>query len=192
MFAGVISIFALRYYRCDVTQNVIWISGFCNFYINSHNLIKWVPVHNNFWQPQNFESVSYKGIELSSNQNFKLSENWQINNHFNLNFQQAQNVKTKNILPFTPQWTGQNSLEISYKKFKLNYQYRYQGKIFTTTTNTKFLPAYQLHNVSLDFRINRYFQTRININNLLNTYYENIPSRPLPGRYYEFILNFKL
>jgi len=162
------------------------------FYIDSHNLIKWVPVHNNFWQPQNFENVSYKGIELSSNQNIKLSENWQFNNHFNLNFQQAQNVKTKKILPFTPQWIGQNSLDISYKKLKLNYQYRYQGKIFTTTSNTKFLPAYQLHNVSLNFQINRHFKTRININNLLNTYYENIPSRPLPGRFYEFILNFKL
>jgi len=162
------------------------------FYISSRDLIKWVPVNGNFWQPQNFEKVIYKGVEFSTTQQLNIGKNWQFKNRLNFNYQQAKNVKKQKLLPFTPQWTGQNSFSVFYKKITFNYKFHYQGEIFTTTTNTKFMPAYQLHNVSLDFRINRHFQTRININNLLNTYYENIPSRPLPGRYYELILNFKL
>ena len=165
---------------------------FSVFYIDSRNLIKWVPGQNNYWQPQNFESVHYTGVELSFNKNIKLNDNWHIFNRFNINYHRAVNQKTQKLLPYTPQLTGINLLKLSYRVYSLSYRYRYQGLIYTTTTNTKYLPAYHLHSVSLTFYNKNRLNLQFNINNLLNTYYENIQSRPQPGRNYELILNFKI
>ena len=162
------------------------------FYIDSRNLIKWVPGQNNYWQPQNFESVHYSGIELSVNKKIIFNENWHLSNRINVNYHRSINQKTQKLLPYTPKITGINLLKLSYKIYSLTYRYRYQGKIYTTTTNTKFLPAYHLHSVSFTFYNRKHINLQFNINNLLNTYYENIQSRPQPGSNYELILNFKI
>jgi len=162
------------------------------YYIRSRNLIKWVPVTNSFWQPQNFEQVVYKGMEFSWMQLLKPWQKWKIENKFDLNYQHTENLTTGKLLPFTPQWVANNNLSIRYGRFTGNYHYRYQGKIFTTTTNSQFLPPYQIHDVSLGFAMNTHISIQLNINNILNTYYETVPSRPMPGRYEEIILNFKL
>ncbi|HFX18049.1 MAG TPA: TonB-dependent receptor [Flavobacteriales bacterium] len=162
------------------------------YYINSQNLIKWVPANGQFWQPQNFESVIYKGIELSAEQKILISPKFKVAIQTAWTYQTAINSQTNKNIPFTPQWLGQNNIQLTYNHWLLKYHYRYQGKIFTTTSNTNVLPAYHLHNVSLGYHINEHFNIQANINNLLNTYYETVPTRPQPGRYYEFILNFKI
>ncbi len=162
------------------------------FYIDSRNLIKWVPGQNNYWQPQNFASVHYSGVELAIDKKVNFNENWHLSNRINVNYHRSVNQKTQKLLPYTPQITGINLLKLTYKVYSLTYRYRYQGKIYTTTSNTKFLPAYQLHSVSLTFYNRKHINMQLNINNLLNTYYENIQSRPQPGRNYELILNFKI
>jgi len=162
------------------------------FYIDTNNLIKWVPGSNQLWQPENFEKVVYKGFESSFYQHINIGNHFIINNHLDVTWQQAINQNKNKQVPFTPQLLGLDELQLKYKSYALTYRYQYQGKIYTTTTNTNFLPSYHLHGVSLDFQYNEHLSTRFNINNLLNTYYENVPTRPQPGRYYEFILNFKI
>ena len=165
---------------------------FTFFYINSKNLIKWIPGNSQYWHPQNFESVQNSGIELSVIKKFKINKNCDISNKINFDYNHSINLKTGKIMPYTPQITGINIISLTYKRYHIIYRYRYQGKIYTTTTNTKFLPAYSLHNVSLAFNYGSHLKMQFNINNLLNTYYENVPSRPQPGRYYELIFNFKI
>lgn len=162
------------------------------FYINSQNLIKWTPGNNGFWQPNNIEQAVYKGLELNTSKSFNINSKLNIENKTGIAYRQAVNLKNKKQLPFTPQLTGQNTLRIMINKFAVIYHYRYQGKIYTTTSNTKFLPAYHLHNVSLTYNYNRHFKFEIGINNLANAYYENVPTRPQPGRNYEFLINFKI
>ncbi len=162
------------------------------FYIDSHNLIKWVPGQHQYWYPENFETVRYSGIEVSLHKVLKINNSITLSNRIEVNYNRAVNQKNNKLLPFTPQITGLNSFKFVYKSYTLSYRYRYQGKIFTTTTNTKFLPAYHLHSLSLSHNYGQHINIQFNINNLLNTYYENVPSRPQPGRFYEFILNFKI
>ena len=162
------------------------------FYIDSRNLIKWIPGNNQYWYPENFESVQYSGVELAIFKKFNIDKNWALSNKINLDYNRAINLKTGKFLPYTPQITGLNVFNVTYKRYHFVYRYRYQGKIYTTTSNTKFLPAYPLHNVSLAFDYGKHFEIQFNVNNVLNTYYENVPSRPQPGRYYEIILNFKI
>ncbi len=176
-------------YDFNNTQTAFHITG---FYINSQNLIKWTPGNNGLWQPINFEQVVYKGVEISGKQKIKITPKIFIEDEIHGTYQSAINQKSHKVLAFTPQWVGQNTLNLRFSKFLWTYHYRYQGKIYTTTSQTKFLPAYHLHNVSLTYRYNRHFKFRINVNNLLNTYYENVPTRPQPGRNYEFIINFKI
>ncbi len=162
------------------------------FYIDSKNLIKWILGQNQYWHPENFESVRYSGIELSARKTLKINDKLHFSNQTNINYNRAVNRANQKFLPYTPQLTGLNIFNITYKTYALSYLYRYQGKIYTTTTNTKYLPAYQIHSLSLSHNYNQHINFQFNINNLLNTYYENIPSRPQPGRYYELILNFKI
>ncbi len=162
------------------------------FYIDNQNLIKWIPGDNQIWYPENFESVRYSGTELTINKTLIINDKWRISNQININYNRAVNCKNLKLLPYTPQLTGLNLFNLSYKSLSLSYRYNYQGKIYTTTTNTKYLPAYQLHSLSLSHNFGQHINIQFNIHNLLNTYYENVPSRPQPGRYYEFILNFKI
>ena len=161
------------------------------FLINSHNLIKWTPGAQ-LWQPQNFETVTYKGLEISGEKKIKSYSKIILSDEFHLTYQQAINHKTEKYLAFTPQLMGLNILSFKYKKFGFQYRFRYQGRIYTTSTNSKYLPAYQLHHVSLAYYFNRHINILINLNNILNTYYENVPTRPQPGRNYELIFNFKI
>ena len=162
------------------------------FYINSSNLIKWIPVTNLFWQPENFESVHYSGVELLVSKILKINQNWLLSEKIDVNYNHSVNLKNNKLLPYTPQFTGLNTLKLAYKSYTLSYRFKYQGKIYTTTTNTKFLPAFPLHSLSLSCDYGQHINMQLNINNLLNTYYENIPSRPQPGRFYELMLNFKI
>ncbi len=162
------------------------------FNIKSGNLIKWIPISNNFWQPVNFASVTSKGVEVSFSYKKSVSHTWHLAETIQFNYHKVSNDNTGKILPFMPKYVGNNLLSMHHKKWFFTYHFHYQGRIFTTTSNTKFLPAYQLHNLSLTFKTNRHWQVSFRIKNVLNAYYETIPSRPLPGRSYEFILNFKL
>ena len=162
------------------------------FLINSQNLIKWIPGDNQFWHPENFESVRYSGIEFSTRKMFKINNKISLYNKTEVNYNHAVNRKNLKLLPYTPQFTGINLLKISYKDYAMSYRYKYQGKIYTTTTNTKFLPAYHIHSLSLVYNYRQHFNIQFNINNLLNTFYENIPAHPQPGRFYELIFNFKI
>ncbi len=162
------------------------------FYIHTSNLIKWVPVSGDFWQPQNFETVTSQGVETTISVFTTLFKNWTLEDELSLNYHKVLNNETQKLLPFTPQLLGNNNLRFSYRKCQLAYHFHYQGKIYTTTTNTKYLPSYQLHDLSLAFRLNTHWQSTLSLKNIFNTYYETIPSRPLPGRSYEITLNFKL
>ena len=53
------------------------------------------------------------------------------------------------------------------------------------------LPAYMLHHVSFGKQLHR-FRIEFKINNLLNTDYQTILWRAMPGRSYEIYLEFKL
>lgn len=162
------------------------------FFIHSDDLIKWTPDNNQYWSPKNFESVSHKGIEIAFDSQASLWDKIQFSTLIHYTYQQVKDLKTNKLIPYTPMQTGSAEIRLHYKKLRLAYTNHFQGKIFTTTSNTLFMKATDIHNVSLQFQINKHFGLEGSVQNLLNTYYESFPTRPLPGRNYQININYKI
>jgi iron complex outermembrane receptor protein len=161
------------------------------FYINSSDLIKWIPTDKQIWQPVNFDKIIYKGLELETGLRIKLKQ-LRLTNNLQFTYQLPVNRNTGKILTYTPQILAQNIFQLNYKKFNWQYTGRYQGKMFTTANNSRYLSDYLIHNTSFSFQINDKIRLKALINNVLNTYYESFPSRPQPGRNYQLIINYKI
>jgi len=162
------------------------------FYIHSRDLIKWTPVTNQLWTPKNFENIIFSGIEISFYKNIRINSQYQLSNQLEYTYQRPVNQESNKLLPYTPNHVLQDNFKLKYHGLELNYGYRYQGKIYTTTSNTYYLPAYQIHNLYVSYPINEKWKIEGKINNLFNTYYETFPSHPQPGRNYQLIINYKI
>ena len=172
-------------------QNYIQL-GITGFFIHSDDLIKWTPDNNQYWSPKNFESVNHKGMEITFDSQALLWNKIRFNTLINYSYQQVKDLKTNKLLPYTPMQTGSAEIRLQYDKFRFAYTNHFQGKIYTTTSNTLFMKATDIHNVSLQFQINKHFGLEGSVQNLLNTYYESFPTRPLPGRNYQININYKI
>jgi len=162
------------------------------FYIKSENLIKWTPDEDQWWSPKNIAHATYQGIEINAQQKFHLTTHstWGIN--LNFTYQKTTDLDTGNNLPYVPLYMGQTGITYQYKKLKIKYLTRLNGKIYTTSTNTNYIPAVSIHNVALYYQINQKISLGGNINNIFNVYYETFPSRPEPGINYNLYINLKI
>jgi len=175
----------------DFTKNKTQIA-ITAFYINSTNLIKWTPDDNQWWSPKNIAAVHYQGIEVNLKQKWTFAANQSLLLQADYTFQNPIDQSNDNLVPYIPQHIA--LLKLSYQQGKLQLQYinRFNGKIYTTTTNTKYMPAYDIHNVYLHYGFNQNIKMGVSVDNLFNTYYESFPSRPQPGRNYNLYINFKI
>ena len=69
----------------------------------------------------------------------------------------------------------------------------YNGKVFTSSDNENFLKSYKVSNAGVDvtFKKVKSFKLSFQINNIFNQYYQNVAIRPMPGRNFNVISNFK-
>lgn len=162
------------------------------YQINSTDLIQWQPVTSTFWQPVNVQSVSSKGIE------FDLDYRFNIKNHiFSFNTQYSYTKSVDNNLDkqlmYVPFNKISGNLNYYHKGWSLNYNTQFTDYVFTTTSNTLYVPKYWLHSIKLNKKI---YKNKINIglkvNNLFNKYYEVVAYRPMPNRNFKLNINIKI
>jgi len=162
------------------------------FYIDSKDLIKWTPFTSNLWKPINFEKVKSKGIELEAHTKLKILSQTFIKLNGSFSYQQVINSLNNNLLPYVPMETAFIAMNVEHGKWDFLLSGKYVGKVFTTTSNTLYIPSHQIINTKMIFRYNNSISIGGGINNLLNTYYETFPSRPQPGRNYNININIKI
>lgn len=156
------------------------------FIIDIENLIQWQPNENGFWSPMNVANVLSKGVELSANFKYKSLEL-----SGNYSYTDSQNRDTKKQLVYVPFHKITGSLAYYIKGFSAYYQHLFNGEVF--------IPTRKLEHFSVgNFGINYKLQTKqivtyklgVVINNIFNTYYENVFTRPMPNRNFNFNLTF--
>ncbi len=166
------------------------------------NWIIWLP-KGNFWSPTNLRKVHNSGIEyfLEASQKMGL---WALGlqgtyawnraiNQTNIN--ENDRAKGKQ-LPYTPEHKFQltGSLEKGAGKIFLN-SHRV-GKRFVGTDNVSVLPAYALWDAGVNYDWNLFNRLQGNlgfqVNNLLNTEYQVLRLRAMPGRNYQLNLHITL
>ena len=153
-----------------------------SFYVTkSKNLIQWQPVSGNFWQPINVQNVISKGISLETDYALKG-----LNFSLFYDFTESKDLKTNKQLIYIPYHKATFNTDYHLKKWSFSLTNQYNGKVFTTTTNTKTVSDYFLMHFRLNRKVPRYkANIGLKIRNVLNSYYETIAYRPMPNRNYQ-------
>lgn len=169
------------------------------FYNSVENLIRWVPNSNPLggilWQPENVDDVKIYGIESILSASKKFAQH-QISLAATYAYTVSENSKTQKQLIYVPFHKATASLAYGWKGLSINYQFLFNGKVFTTTDNhsRNALPHYFVSNLGLDYDFGKLKTYRIGFEvlNLMNYAYENVPSRPMPGRSFQIYVNIKI
>ena len=150
------------------------------YYRTNRNLIRWVPGNNGLWHPVNIEQTRARGLEWSGRWK-KTTGPWNFSLSASYNIQQVIDLKTGRLLSYTPQYLWTTGLRAAWNKIYLRPQVKFQSFYYTDAANTHFAPQILLVGLQAGWYYKR-FHIDLDISNLLDTYYEWMPGRPMPGR----------
>ena len=166
------------------------------------NWIIWLP-EGNIWSPKNIRKVNNSGIEYFLKSEMRLaSVLWvaEMNYSWNRAINQTEiniNDRAKgNQLPYTPEHKYQFTGSMEMNGIKPYFNTHWIGERFIGTDNSTKLPAYGIWDIGTNYQFDIFRKIQINtgfqINNLLNTDYQVMRLRAMPGRNYQINLNFTL
>jgi vitamin B12 transporter len=155
------------------------------------NWILWLPGPS-YWSVENAQEVWSRGFEISGNQsanagtfNFFFFESYTFSKSTNEKKLFDLDASYKKQLIYTPLHRLVVKTGAIYKGFNLTIKGNFTGEVYSTKDNTESLPSYFLMDavISKSIKIkNKYPLTiQMNFNNILNTDYQVITYRPMPG-----------
>ncbi|HSP11155.1 MAG TPA: TonB-dependent receptor [Salegentibacter sp.] len=163
------------------------------YLIESEYLLRWVPTSEGLWRPENTGEVRNYGIEAG------LDWNKSFGSHkFDLNatyaWTRSRNQATKKHLIYVPEHKATTSLSYKYNRYSIFYQFLYNGSIFTSSDNNYSLEDYKISNLGIarNFGRNDFMKIGFQIRNIFDEKYMSMPGRPMPGRYFNSSITFKL
>ena len=178
----------------ELSQHQLWVDEW----------IIWLPNSAGLWTPSNLSKVHVSGIETSLKETLthdRLIIHGRLSYSFTRSINQeglnASDVATVDKqLPYIPVHTGNVYGSIERKNWSGEFQWNYTGIRYTTLDNADYqaLKAYALVGVALSKRFvlkECDLALRFSGNNLLNTYYETIENRAMPGRNFTMNLTAK-
>lgn len=161
------------------------------YYIQSTDMIKWVP-RGSLWNPINISEARNYGVELEAHYSYNLDKHrfW-IDIAYA--YTKAEDQELKKQLIYVPYHKYNASLTYKYKNWNASYQTLFNGEMYTSSDNKNKQKEYNVHQLAVEyqFTLNELQGLAgIRIKNLYDTYYENLPSRPMPGRHFNLFINF--
>lgn len=171
---------------------------------NITDWIMWTPTVKGFWTPENVASVTSQGVE--SRANLTLKPNSDLRIEANAIFAITSSINTSpnsssygKQLPYIPLYSASAGVRCVWKRWEANYKWRYYSERYTSFSGTSFkgsvVDGYHLSDISLcrnfDIKNKVHFKARMEINNIFDTYYQSVLSRPMPPRNYAISLECK-
>lgn len=162
------------------------------FYNHIKDMLRWIP-GGSFWAPENTDEVEIFGFEGGLSYKKYIG-----NHHFHLNgnygYTRSKDKRLDKILIYVPYHKANAQLAYGYKSLSVYGEYLYVGEVYTRSDNNSRynLDAYQVYNLGGDFTFKKNYTLGIKAQNILNTYYESVANRPLPGRNFMVYLNIKI
>lgn len=183
-------------YQIDLGQRVEFDGITFNlngFYIATDDMIRWLPNSSGIWSPSNVDKVRIYGLEGELAMSYPIQRKQHLEFKANYAYTVSQDKVTREQLIYVPVHRGNVSIAYNLSHISLFYQHLYNGPVSIIGGD---IEGYQVANVGITFapKLHRKFQYRIGItlNNIFNTYYENVALRPMPNRNIQtqLILNF--
>jgi vitamin B12 transporter len=171
------------------------------FNSNVDNWILWLPMDgSNLWSVVNAQEVWSRGIEISGNQSltpglvsFFFAESYSYTKSTNEKKLFDLDASYKKQLIYTPLHRFVIKSGAIFHGFTLSLNGNFTSEVYSTKDNVGSIPPYFLMDaiVSKSFKIKHQtpFIIQFNMNNILNSDYQAIPYRPMPG--FNFMLTLK-
>lgn len=163
------------------------------FYSKITDMLRWLPNVSGQWQPNNTDKVSIYGLEALFHWN-KDFTNSSIQLNGTYAYTVSENADTDKQLIYVPFHKATSSAAYRFKRITFTYKNLFNGAVFTSSDNAYKLKEYSVSNISLEYKIGnkKPISVSFQVLNLENKPYQNVLSRPMPGRNYmmNLTLNF--
>lgn len=163
------------------------------FHNQMTDMIRWLPNSQGFWQPINTQAVEINGFESQIKwQN--TFESFFASTELQYTYTSSIDKESSKQLTYIPLHRFTAQTQLHYKNWQLMGQYVFNGAVFTNASHSHFLKEYGFTNLFLQYNFQKLMPitVQLQVMNLENQFYQNVASRPLPGRHYQLIINFKL
>ncbi|AWG23078.1 hypothetical protein FFWV33_16875 [Flavobacterium faecale] len=162
------------------------------FYIDTRDMIRWLPNENGIWKPINTDHVKNKGAEITGHFRKKINKQ-QFDFDLAYAYTSAVDQARDKQLTYVPYHKVTGALDYSIKNWSFNYQLLFNGAVFTTTDNLTRLKEYQVSNLSTFYKIGKkeHYKLGFQIMNIFNKSYQTVEIRPMPGINYNLSLTIK-
>ncbi len=193
---GNLDLRAEQSYQVDLGHQIKWdqfTMKLNSYYIATEDMIRWLPNSNGIWSPINVDDVQIYGAEVELGLKQAIGKKQEIDIKTNYAYTVSEDVATSEQLIYVPFHRGNASLAYRIGNFSSFYQHLYNGPVRIIGGE---LEGYQVANAGIGYK----FKTSgklgcrlgLTLNNIFNTYYENIALRPMPNRNIQtqLVLNF--
>ena len=170
--------------------------------------ILWTPNAKGYWQPSNLKKVHNYGTEMMASAEVRMKHQWRLtltgNYAYTPSINKSEHVDGNDAsygkqLVYVPRHSANLSGGLSWRTWTLRYQWTHYSERFTTTSNevsyiTGRLKPYYMNDVSLEKTFQwRHFHASVKalVNNLFDSEYVTVLSRPMAGRNFEVFLEIK-
>lgn len=163
------------------------------FLIQLKDMIRWIPKSNGLWQPENTQNVTNYGLEMLFETKKSIGKHlFSVTTSYG--FTISENNETEKQLTYVPNHKANANLAYNYKSFTTYYQWMYTGEVFTSSDNFYKLDDYALSNIGIDYNFGKKktYLLGVQVLNLTNENYQNVISRPMPGRNFKLYLTLNL
>lgn len=162
------------------------------YYIKLRDMLRWIPGNNGIWSPENVGKVTTYGIESVLNYEKKFGYS-----HITIGGTYAYTVSqedgSSNQLMYVPLHKATAAIAYGYKNASVYYRHLFTGEVFYTTDSSAGIDPFNVSSAGAEYTFKLLDGCSIGaqVNNLYNTEYLNVASRPMPGRNYNMYLNLK-
>ncbi|SIQ56133.1 TonB-dependent receptor plug domain-containing protein [Maribacter ulvicola] len=178
--------------------NILNIGGvslqYNGYYISTKDMIKWLPNNEGFWSPININDVEIYGAEAKLEVDYPLGKNQEVGIKANYAYTVSEDKSTNEQLIYVPFHKANGTLEYRIADLNLFYQHLFNGSVSIIGGELK---EYEVSNLGVTYsadilKKDLKYTIGVTINNVFNTYYENVALRPMPNRNIQtqLILNF--
>ncbi|MCO5231942.1 MAG: TonB-dependent receptor plug domain-containing protein [Chitinophagales bacterium] len=170
-----------------------------DFFANKiSNMILWLPTNRGYFQPQNEGKVFAYGFNVGQSINW-LSGFHKIIFKADYSFNRSGNIEKKQNndktqwvqLPYYPIHSGKLAMIYNWKNLTFDIDGQSYSQRFVTRDAGVYIPAYTILNASIAYlqKIKKIeLEGRMTFHNILNSNYEEVKYRPMPGTNYLFTL----
>lgn len=168
------------------------------YYKTVDNWILWSP-GDQFWTPKNQRSVTAKGVDLTIDFSLGKNINGKLNTAYNSTTVSKElrfnDLEGKQLI-YVPKIKSSLWLDYTVNKWTIKPEVRFYSKRYVSTDNESWLPSYAIVNLKIEKEITIGLKNKISIGlkgyNMLNTDYQQVQFYPMPLRYIELKINFKI